>query len=130
MNWDLLLTVYDPAEQIEWLSTELAAIEQAGGQAIIISHIPIRDCIHSWGYRYRGLMDRYQNIIRFSLFGHTHLESISLTRSIKEQASIGLGFIAPSLTTYTGYHPSFTIIEIDEEYMIPIAYKTYYFNIT
>ena len=53
-----------------------------------------------------------------------------MTRSVKEQASIGLGFIAPSLTTYTGYYPSFTIIDIDEEFMIPIAYKTYYFNIT
>lgn len=34
------------------------------------------------------------------------------------------------MTTYTYKNPSFAVIEIDEEYMIPVNIKTYFLNIT
>ena len=33
------------------------------------------------------------------------------------------------MTAYTDKNPSFTVIEIDEEFMVPINFKTYYYNI-
>jgi Acid sphingomyelin phosphodiesterase C-terminal region len=33
------------------------------------------------------------------------------------------------LTTDTNKNPSFTVIEIDEEFMVPINFKTYYYDI-
>ena len=78
-------------------------------------------------------MERYQNVIRFGLFGHTHDESISVIKSVSTSnntaSNIGINFIAGSLTSYTDKNPSFTLIEIDEEFMVPVNFKTYYYNI-
>jgi len=92
-----------------------------GGNAIIIAHIPTNgDCVHGWGHRYRGLMERYQHIVRFSLFGHTHDDSFSITQSIMDSKNIGINIVAGSMTSYQNMNPSFTVIEVDEELMIPL----------
>lgn len=68
---------YDPGNHLAWLEKELAKLEKSGGQAIIITHLPtIKECIHGWGHRFRGILDRYQNVIRVGLYGHTHKEDI------------------------------------------------------
>ena len=64
------------------------------------------------------------------MFGHTHDESFNVVKSFEDEKNIGLNFIAGSLSTFTSKNPSFTVIEIDEEYMIPLNFQTYYFNIT
>ena len=75
-------------------------------------------------------MERYQNVVRFGLFGHTHNEAIAIIKAISgNQENIGINFIAGSLTSYTDKNPSFTVIEIDEEFMVPINFKTYYYDI-
>lgn len=81
-------------------------------------------------------MERYQHVIRFGLFGHSHSESFFLTRSVnrdgdwsKTKPIMFNSIMAPS-TTYTGNNPSFAVYEIDEETMILLNITTYYFNIT
>ena len=130
MNWQLFKNRYDPGDEIEWLQGELAALELINGSAIVITHIPTNgDCLHGWGHRFRGLMERYQHIIRFGLFGHTHDEQYSVVQAVSASKNIGLNFIAPSATPYTDKNPSFTLIEIDEEFMVPVNFKTYYYSI-
>lgn len=137
MNWELLKNRYDPGSEIEWLENELSQLEAMGGNAIFITHIPTNgDCLHGWGHRLRGLMERYQHVVRFGLFGHTHDESISVVKSVQSAngngtapQNIGINFIAGSLTSYTDKNPSFTVVEIDEEYMVPVNFKTYYYSI-
>jgi sphingomyelin phosphodiesterase len=83
MNWWLIKDRYDPGFEIEWLQTQLAELEAINGTAIMMMHIPTGDdCIHGWGHRFRGLMDRYQHIVRFSLFGHTHNEQVTVVKSM------------------------------------------------
>jgi len=72
MNWYLFGQRNDPGNELAWLEEELASIEEAGGVAILMAHIPPTDCLHEWGARFRALMDRYQHVVRFSTFGHTH----------------------------------------------------------
>lgn len=43
--------------------------------------------------------------------------------------NIGLSLYTGSLTTYTNRNPSFSVVELDQEYMIPVSYKTYYLDI-
>lgn len=137
MNWELVKNRYDPGQEIEWLQKELAQLEAMNGSAIFITHIPTNgDCLHGWGHRFRGLMERYQHVIRFGLFGHTHDESVSVVKSVSSSQgngtapqNIGINFIAGSLTTYTDKNPSFTLIEIDEEFMVPVNFKTYYYDV-
>ena len=127
MNWYLLKNEnrYDPGLHIEWLQNELDNLEAINGSAIIICHIPTNgDVLHGWGHRFRGLMERYQNVVRFGLFGHTHDEEYSIVQSITGgEKNIILNYIAPSVTPYTDKNPSFTLIEIDEEYMVPLNIK-------
>lgn len=83
MNWWLIKNRYDPGNEIEWLENELKELEATGGSAILMTHIPTNgDCLHGWGHRFRGLMERYQHIVRFGMFGHTHDESISVIKSV------------------------------------------------
>lgn len=81
-------------------------------------------------------MDRYQHIIRFGLFGHSHDEEFFLTRSVNVNGNLTdtkpthfNSILAPT-TTYTGKNPSFAVYEIDEETMLIVNATTYYFNIT
>jgi hypothetical protein len=41
-----------------------------------------------------------------------------------------VNIIAGSLTTFTEMNPSFVVIEVDEETLLPLNVETYYFNIT
>ena len=65
LNWWLLDDRTDPGSQLEWLENELSQLEKDGGFAHIIAHIPSRDCLHQFGYRYHALIERYQHIVRF-----------------------------------------------------------------
>ena len=56
----------DPGNMLEWLESELIALEKIGGQAILLAHVPnIEECNRQYGRRYHGLLDRYQTVIRF-----------------------------------------------------------------
>lgn len=131
MNWNLIKNRYDPGDELGWLENELATLEKLGHNAIIISHVPPNNgCVHSWGHRFRGLMERYQNVVRFSLHGHIHDEMFSVARGIKDDKNLLINWAAASVTTYQNRNPAFVVIDIDEEYMIPLNFRTYYFNIT
>jgi hypothetical protein len=126
----------DPGDEMAWLESVLKDMEEKGEQAILLGHIPTRSCLKAWGARYQALMERYQHIIRFGLFGHSHDESFFLTRSVNRNGNITEtrptmfnSIMGPS-TTYTGNNPSFAVYEIDEETMLIVNITTYYFNIT
>jgi len=74
-------------------------------------------------------MDRYQNVVRTGLFGHTHKEELSLTTAVNTNDLIGLSFSAGSLSTYQNRNPSFAVIDFDAEFMVTVSYKTYIFDI-
>jgi len=132
MNWWLLdqQNRQDPGGQIGWLEQELLQIEKDEGFAYIISHIYPTDFLHQCGIRYKALMDRFQHIVRFSSFGHSHVESVHLTEAINTTDPIGFWFISGSGTTDGDKNPAFTVIDFDEEYMVPLNTHTYTMNLT
>ena len=104
---------------------------------IIISHMAPYSCLKEWSTRFQALMDRYQHLIRFSLYGHTHSEKFFLTRSVSningnlgDTRPIGINLALAPTTTYQDKHPSFAVYDIDEETMLITNITTYYFNIT
>ena len=124
MNWFLLDDRSDPGQQLQWLEDDLAHLEKQGGFAHIIAHIPPNDCLHQFGLRYKALMERYQHIVRFSSMGHTHYEDYNVVRAINTTQPIGFNLITPSGTSGSNMNPSFTVIDFDEEYMVPINTHT------
>lgn len=108
-------------------------MEAKGEQAILIGHIPTHGCLRAWGSRFQALADRYQHIIRFGLFGHSHDETFFLSRSVgpfNESRPIAFNSILAPTTTYRGKNPSFAVYDIDEETMLITNITTYFFNIT
>lgn len=80
-NWYLIENRYDPGAQLEFVVSELSKLEAIGGSAVFISHIPPMNCLHPWGARFRAITERYQHVIKFSLYGHTHKEMFEVVRS-------------------------------------------------
>ena len=74
-------------------------------------------------------MERFQHIIRFSHFSHWHTEEWYITQAFNTSQPIGFSMITGSLTPMIGLNPTFTIIDYDEEYMIPINTYTYFFDL-
>ena len=70
----------DPGEQLKWFEKLLKQIEEDGGAAMVLAHIPPGkvDCMHPWSIRLRALQDRFQNVIRFSIHGHSHEENYNI----------------------------------------------------
>lgn len=130
MNWWLLDNRQDPGQQIEWLENELASLEKQGGFAYMIGHIPVNGCLHQFGVRYHALMERYQHVVRFSSFGHSHNENFFVTKAINSSDMIGLNLITGSGTTGGDRNPAFTVIDWDKELMVPINIHTHYMNLS
>jgi hypothetical protein len=111
-------------------------MEQKGEIAILLGHMPISDCLRAWGSRFQSLAERYQHVIRFGLFGHSHSEKFFLTSTVNRDGDvtkvkpISFNSILAPTTTYQDKNPSFAVYEIDEETMLVVDVNTYYFNIT
>lgn len=95
-----------------------------------MSHINPDESTHEWSTLFRALLERYQHIVRLSLFGHTHTDEFKLAMSYSsELRPVGITTICGSVTTWGGVNPSFCVYEIDEETMIPIQRLTYSFDL-
>lgn len=96
----------------------------------MIAHIPVQSCLHQFGVRYKALMERYQHVVRFSSFGHSHNENFFVTSAFNSSETIGLNLITGSGTTGGDRNPAFTVIDWDKEYMVPVNIRTYYMNLS
>jgi hypothetical protein len=71
--------------------------------------------MHGWSIRFKALFERYQHIIRFSLYGHDHNEWIQLYTPVKNpRRRIGVSMLSGSATTHLKMNPSFNLITMDE----------------
>ena len=61
-------------------------MEKLGHFGMLVGHVPPgeNDCMYQWAIRLRALQDRYQNVIRFSIHGHSHLENYNLVNMCPE----------------------------------------------
>lgn len=74
-------------------------------------------------------MDRYQHVIRWSLYSHTHFEQYQVITDVLEKKPIGMSYIVGSATTFQGKPPSFGLMSIDPETMLPVGYKVFAFDL-
>lgn len=75
-------------------------------------------------------MERYQHVIRFSSFGHTHDEDFFVTKAFNTSDMINWSLITGSGTSGGNQNPAFTVTEWDQEFMVPMNIYTYYMNLT
>jgi sphingomyelin phosphodiesterase len=122
----------DPGLELKWLEATLREMELRNESAIILGHVPSgdKDCLYHWAIRYRAITDRFQQVIRFSVYGHVHSEMYGTARSFKNNKPIGVQYWTGSVSTFTETNPSFRVYEVDEETMVPVKVHTYIFNLT
>ena len=75
-------------------------------------------------------MERYQDVIRVSFFGHVHEEMFSSVKAWGDNTkSIGVNHWSAAVTTYSERfvpsYPSFRRFVLDEETMLPVKIETY-----
>lgn len=78
-----------------------------------------------WSGRYRALIDRFTNIIRAQLFGHTHNDQLQIVKSYSDNSTVGVVYVAPSFTTFSDLNPSFRIFEVDSDTNTVLNYYQY-----
>lgn len=118
--------------ELEWLEDTLREMEKNGEKAIVIGHIPpgSADCVEPFSRRYAALMDRFQNVVRTSVWGHDHVEYYDTVRAIESKKAINQNIISGSATTHVGQNPSFRRVILDKEHLVPVEIETYFVNVT
>lgn len=120
----------DPGDQLEWLINELDSLEKINGKALIISHIPnLEDCEPGWGLRYHAILERYQHVVRLSMYGHTHSEQFQITKGMRDSKPLGFAFLAGSGTPNIGVNSGFNVLNLDIETMLPMNIFTHSMNL-
>jgi hypothetical protein len=115
---------------LDWLQKQLHNLEKVNGSAIIVAHVPnIDECLRQYGRRFHAIVDRYQTVIRWSMFGHTHQEQYQVVTDMIRKDPIGMNYIVGSATSYQGKPPSFNLIYIDPDLMIPVDYESWTFDL-
>jgi len=96
----------------------------------MMGHYTPFNCQHQFGVRFRALQERFQNVIRFGLVGHTHKESFQLNNSMTNpEKPVVVTSVGGSVTTYDFMNPSFMVVDIDAKTMLPVNMHTYYIDV-
>jgi sphingomyelin phosphodiesterase len=132
MNFYLLSQRNDPGDVLAWLNETLHGFEQRGEIAVLMAHHPPgdADCLYQWSYRFRSILERYQHIVRWSVYGHVHLEIMGVAHSIKAKKPTGVHFWSGSVSSWFEVNPSFKVFEVDTKTMLPVKSHTYVLDIT
>lgn len=130
LNFESWTAFNDSGHQLEWFQNTLSELEATNGYAIVLAHVPnLDECTRQYARRYHAIVERYQHIIRFGVFSHIHSEQFQVMRDIYHGKPIGMSFIIGSATTYTGKPPSYDIVYLDPETMLPVDLETYAFDL-
>jgi len=123
----------DPSNQISWLVNTLKKAEKNNEVVFIIGHIPPANQFYlsECAKRYNAIADRFSHVIRGHFYGHTHYDEFQMVREYfnKEKTTAAI-FVAPSLTTFPNYHPSFRVFDIDSDTKLLKDYSQYRMNLT
>jgi len=64
------------------------------------------------------------------MFGHVHSDIFKQVGSMEDSTDpIGVIQVCGSITTWIGNNPAYCVYELDKETMLPVARRTYYFDL-
>lgn len=119
-------------KQLEWLSKELHAAEFDSDKVHIIGHIPPdnRECTQAWLFNYLRIIDRFQDTVLASYFGHTHRDEFRVLLSpYRKPTPISVAYIGPSITSFTENNPGYRVYYTDQQgYMKD--HETFFFDLS
>ncbi|CAI2344152.1 unnamed protein product [Caenorhabditis sp. 36 PRJEB53466] len=131
-NFFLYLNQSDPDSSMSWFVNELFESEKKGEQVYVLAHIPPGDseCLEGWSFNYYRVIQRFASTVSAQFFGHDHLDYFTVFFEDMHNISstpIGVGYAAPSVTTFEYQNPAYRIYEIDPYNKFKIVdFTTYY----
>ena len=118
MNFNLIGDSLQVARMFKWLENVLEKAEKNNERIYLLDHIQMYSSQHSYdcAIRLKILLDRYKNIISGYFSGHSHRDELTLIREYQNSKKyIIINYIAPSVTTYSEYWPSYRIYQANSE---------------
>ncbi|KAL0267656.1 UNVERIFIED_CONTAM: hypothetical protein PYX00_009859 [Menopon gallinae] len=119
MNWWLLVNGVDPEKELQWLVSELRKAEENGEKVHIIGHVPsgYHECVKAWQTNFYKIVNRFENTVTAQFFGHTHTDEFEIFYDMKDNSRpFGIGYVGPSVTTYTYMNPGYRVYYVDGDY--------------
>jgi len=118
-NFYMNMDYKDPFGLLPWLYDILLAAESKGEKVHILSHAPPGDntVVTGWAKNWAKVVDRFANTISAQFYGHTHNDQFELWYDTETNSvPINVGYVTPSVTTFTGLNPSYRIYTVDGPY--------------
>ncbi|CAO4364805.1 unnamed protein product [Caenorhabditis nigoni] len=117
-NFFLYLNQSDPDSSMSWFVKELYNSELKGEQVYVLAHIPPGDseCLEGWAFNYYRVIQRFESTIAAQFFGHDHLDYFTVFYEDMHNVTskpIGVGYAAPSVTTFEYQNPAYRVYEVD-----------------
>ena len=73
--------------------------------------------VTGWAKNWAKVVDRFANTISAQFYGHTHNDQFELWYDTETNSvPINVGYVTPSVTTFTGLNPSYRIYTVDGPY--------------
>lgn len=128
------------AVQLQWLTDQLSAAQKAGHRTILLMHIPPGiDAFSSrkhreesprtlwtrdggWLSSFNGVTSQYKAQLTGGFAGHTHMDEFRVLADTSPYLAIRMG---PSVTTYNGNYPAFTVFTYDTKDGTALDYDVY-----
>ncbi|CAF3526154.1 unnamed protein product [Rotaria socialis] len=116
-NFWLFINSTDPLGQLQWMIDWLQYAEDNGEKVHIIGHIAPKQCLASFSWNFNKIVNRYENTIAGQFYGHTHNDEIVINYDeVDLQRPISMGYITPSLTTFSYLNPGYRVYKMDGYY--------------
>ena len=109
----------DPWGQLQWLSDTLHMAEERDEKVHILSHVPPNsECLGAWGRELGKIIERYEDTVMNSFYGHTHRDEYFVQYNAlgDHTRAVHVGFVTPSVTTWQFLNPSYRIYTVDGPY--------------
>jgi len=116
-NFWLWMDFSDPGNMLDWLVEQLLLAEAANEKVHILSHVPPGngECLGAWGREYSRIINRFEDTIVGQFHGHTHYDHFVIHYDPKNTSRpTNVGYISPSVATYTGLSPGYRIYVVDK----------------
>ena len=72
------------------------------------------ECLGAWGREYSKIIHRFEDTIVGQFHGHTHYDHFVIHYDpTNSSRPTSVGYISPSVATYTGLSPGYRIYSVD-----------------
>ncbi|EGC30266.1 hypothetical protein DICPUDRAFT_158024 [Dictyostelium purpureum] len=127
----------DAAGMLQWVIETLQASEDIGEKVYLVGHIPpgIADCVDIWSEQFFQIVNRYEDTIIASFYGHTHRDEFEIYYTQDENnpnqtRPSSVVYVTPSVTTYQHQNPSFRIYTVDAQTGYVMESSTYHTDLS